>query len=619
MRRIGAALAVVAMAVVVAWQPAPLLGQHPGIAFEDEGPLALTPETTEPLVLLNDTASDVSVKLRAVNGDGAQSFAISVSPADLVVAAGGVATIQVLAASTEEEVKGYVVATATPRTGGASLAARRPFTVGVAAVAFEPWVATWRSTAYRRDLRGARVIHHVIPLKGTTCPSEGMSLGETAVANPKGGAALVTATCTTDGVETGNVGALLTFRGLDEPGDYTGTIDLQPDTDKGAIALTVRRTDGLVMPVIFLSAGILIAIVAAWWTGRGNTLSQDEQEIWELLAEAEKAQRQFVARASGKPWARYSYEPDMSQVARAVVAGLRKANRRLAKLGTDDPERKQILAPRETMAKLITVWPDVATRLGQLSDAVSTVEKAAKERRHQLDPAEPAFLANARSLLIGKRLTVTQALARASEVETMTTMAEAWISQSDAVESLQNDVDLVTMAMADVANNHPDRTVLARAQGSVSSARQGLWTAKGPGEWTVEADMKAARRDLDSLLHYTRRTDLRAAGQERATEAASALPEPGPSELRWSLDRDESPRQAASRIAQRRRVRNVVVLALVAFVALSTGLTTLYFDKPFGTPRDYVAALLWGFTVQATLETVAAAVDRLRTRVVSAT
>jgi len=76
----------------------------------------------------------------------------------------------------------------------------------------------------------------------------------------------------------------------------------------------------------------------------------------------------------------------------------------------------------------------------------------------------------------------------------------------------------------------------------------------------------------------------------------------------------EDPAAEAERIKRWRQFVNLIVVLVLGLAALWTGLTTLYFDKPFGTVRDYLNVLLWGFGVQVVLEGITAGVDRLRAR-----
>ena len=90
---------------------------------------------------------------------------------------------------------------------------------------------------------------------------------------------------------------------------------------------------------------------------------------------------------------------------------------------------------------------------------------------------------------------------------------------------------------------------------------------------------------------------------EAASTLAAALSRPAP-----------SPVEQAHRIAGQRLLRNLVVLLAIAVVTIWAGLTALYFDKAFGSPRDYVTILLWGFTAQTVLTSLSTALDVVITK-----
>jgi hypothetical protein len=169
--------------------------------------------------------------------------------------------------------------------------------------------------------------------------------------------------------------------------------------------------------------------------------------------------------------------------------------------------------------------------------------------------------------------------------------------------------------MADIPSTSPDRTTLQSAVQQLSEARTELWTAQDADQlsrWKTADNIDEARGLLGRLDHYLRRREeAEAAGKDEVVMEAPAPEPPAPSALRRAL---EQPATAAARVARQRLARNVIVLAVLGAATLWTGLTLLYFDKPFGTGRDYVNALLWGFGAQVALEGIAAAIDRTRAR-----
>lgn len=63
-------------------------------------------------------------------------------------------------------------------------------------------------------------------------------------------------------------------------------------------------------------------------------------------------------------------------------------------------------------------------------------------------------------------------------------------------------------------------------------------------------------------------------------------------------------------LARKRIGWDLFYFTLVTAVAIYSGLSTLYFDKPFGTLRDYLDMAVWGFSTKALLDMVTGAVNR---------
>lgn len=605
-----------ALCIVVLLSAVPQAGaQMPAMSFDGDGPVTVKSGGTAAITLFNNTSDDLAVTMDAVDDKGAETGAISIDSRSTAVLPGGVASFTVTSGGTNTQLKGFLIATGRPSSGTAVVVARRAFKVG-AGVVLDPLVAKWTTTSYRGGLFGAIMRNVVIPIKDvTTCPSDPQIFVAGGVANPKGGASTVMAMCTSEGVDSGRVGVILSFPELSRPGDYVGMIDLLPTDDKrGAVELTVRRTDRVLLPALVLAMGIALALGVGRWVGRGNALAIDEEDMLRLLADADDAEREFLDQAGHASWKGCTYEPDLRNQVTAVIDGLRSASHKLSKLAADDPERVKIMAPRVDITKLVTLWPDLPRRLGELSTAIEGVQRAAGTARDAaVDPPEPAFLQWAQPLLTGRTLTVTEALTYAGSIDSAATMAEAWPVQLEHLTKLGKRSERIKKAILDRLIPESDLETLAKADRTLSEARTELWTATDAAQlekFKTAEDIDNARSDLDSLNHYVGRT-LARAGTETA-DIIEAVVVSGPSALRRRLD-EPTPTQRAADLANRRRVRNLAVLAVLAGVTLWTGLTALYFDKAFGTFRDYGNVLLWGFGAQVALEGIAAGVDRLST------
>jgi hypothetical protein len=424
----------------------PAIAQEPAVVFDGDGPLTVTPGGKASLTLLNNTGNDLMVSFQVVDEQGADSTALTLAAERASVRAGGVTAVAATASNEPEPAKGFVVAVATRAGagGGPAQVARRAFAIQADAsvLELEPLVNKWSVTSYRGVVIVPSLHNETIPLRGsTTCPADAKPVEAGGVASEAGGAATVAATCTTEGGEA-TPGATLSFDGLGSSGDYSGTIDLLSDDDaKGTVDLTVRRTDFILWPALALAVGIGLAIWVAAWVGRGNLLSEDEEATWRLLDEAEKAEETFRARGGNNPWSGYTYLPDFRSEVEGIIVGIRGLQRELSQIEEDDERRNELLERQEELAKLAAAWPDVATRLSELSAALQAAEEAASQAPDPANQGRPAFLTWAARLLYGKSLGIDEALRQAEEIESAATMAEVWPTQLRYVDELTRRAD----------------------------------------------------------------------------------------------------------------------------------------------------------------------------------
>ncbi|BCB90364.1 hypothetical protein Psuf_076770 [Phytohabitans suffuscus] len=590
MRRAVATAATVALLVLAV--PLPASADPPAVDFAD-GAATLAVRAGEParVTLVNNTgtAYDVVVTARLPDGTGASA------PATARLEPGGVATVT-LAAPPPAVTAGFVVALARSE-AGATVVARRPFRVS-ATGSWTPLVADWRVTSFRGPLlHGTR--NAAVPLAdGATCGDTGSAMVVGGVARAGGGAAVVTATC-----RAGARHVELSFAGLDGAGDYTGTVDLSPSAGGGGeVALTVRRTDDVLFPALLLLAGIALAVLAAWQSGRLSALSQAEEEAWLLQAEAAAAHQRFRAGAEGTPWQAYSFLAALTTRLDTVRSRLRALRWRLSEVDADKGPYKEHLDALTGLRALVEAWEPFGVRLAALAAARATAaaEPAA---------APPAIAAHADQLLRGRDIGDTgEVPPLLADVDATASALRAWPDDERAARDL---ADLgATLEPAVGQGRDRDRERLSRALATVRTVRDEMAAAPdGAAYDTLDVDarlrdaaveLRALGRQYLGVLGTKTRTFAEGTGPVRVPEAASTL-----GEARASAA------ATAQRVALTRRLRNTLAFAAIASVTVWTGLTAMYFDHPFGTWRDYVAAAVWGFGAQAGLTVLIGALDRI--------
>jgi hypothetical protein len=135
----------------------------------------------------------------------------------------------------------------------------------------------------------------------------------------------------------------------------------------------------------------------------------------------------------------------------------------------------------------------------------------------------------------------------------------------------------------------PEETATA-AEGAVAAAEE---TVAAAGETVAAAEETVAAAEEAVTAAHARTAAEREADRERAAAA---------------LERRAQERQRIAETAQKRNDRWYFLLTTA--VAVATGLSEVYLANPsFGTMKNYMAALLWGFGTKMGLDTVRAAVE----------
>jgi hypothetical protein len=588
-RTVGAAL-VIAVLFILAPTPTPALAEPAAVDFAEVASLPVQGGKPAYATLVNNTASTYDVAITAVISEGVGEA--EPTPSAMHLGPGGIAVVGVTASSSAKA-EGFLVAIA--RSGRApAVVARRRFQIEPMA-AWKPLVAGWRVTSLQGPVaNGLR--NAALPLAGGGgCGSTDSSLVVGAVARPAGGSAVVTATC-----RRGKSSVDLSFDGLAEAGDYEGRIDLSPDREGGDVALTVRRTDGLPYPVAFLLAGIALAMLASWQSGRLSALSQAREEAWLLQAEAAEIHDQFHLAGDGKPWQAYSFLTALRSRLDAVRADLRGLRWLVSEVAADKGPYKAQLDQLTELTRIVGAWKRFGGLLATLSAAREVLGSPGAGTQ------SPRIATHVGNLLSGEEITeVEGVLPLIADVEATLVALRAWPLDSAVVEELR-DLGVRLEHVVPAEDRHRLETALA----AVDAVRDGMWTAEDGAAYLalqVGTRLEGPKVELTALRRQYLRLVSTGAGRHGPDDSSAPTPE-----VRRSLsEAHESAAATARRIALSRRARNVAVFLAIGAVTAWAGLSALYFDRAFGTWRDYVAIGVWGFGAQAGLTVLAGALDRI--------
>jgi len=391
----------------------------------------------------------------------------------------------------------------------------------------------------------------------------------------------------------------------DATGTFSGKIVLTPGDTTSAVTLSITRKDWWLYPTLAILAGIFIALVAQRLAGvriAGHRLRARLAATGRRYADA---RRRLVEGASGEPWASYTISnlhETRQQIAEDIRSGIREAYTAINQKKIDD-----LTSEIEKLEQGIDQLDSVNHHAQPLKDAIDSavaVEAGAPERRgSDANLVEPAIAANARTLLVGKPLTIDELGERLTALD----------GEASAVGSLAAYEALVATAnrqldeLARELSGH-DREI-EQAKATLDGVWHDLWTAPRMAELEqrsprprIEA-VEATIAQLWTQLPKEMGEAVNAFAPSYASvEGAQTLGLRAPEELDYTPGGVEHELKAA-------RIEQWVVVALSVVVALVTALAALYIGKVFGSFWDYVTALTWGLATQTALTTVASALD----------
>jgi len=443
-----------------------------------------------------------------------------------------------------------------------------------------------------------------------------------ALAGDKGGVAAIRFDDRVKTLPSGLAGIEIDTKGFDGPGDYKGKLDLTPsDPATGTLELTVVTKDSIVWAIVALLIGLGAALGGRRLLG-ARQIAAVGYRATEAHAALRAARRRFRRKARGRSWRELDSRADYEARARKLHDDLAKAGDRSF---DSIPE-----ADRKLLSAEIDKLRAHADSLDSLHEAALSLETAvaAVEALPQLEdalpdgmPRHPAFVADARDLLAGERMTIEQLDERVSDIE-------AGADRIDDFPELHERVARAVEWMAELkADPPPGAEDEIRAAGThLTGAWSRVWQAPN-AEAAFDARLIGALSDAvgevaglkawqENVAERGVRGFLELTDDERADVIAPAAAAVS-TDLReltvWGGGGDVA-RAAPRRLAERRAHYAAAIGSASDWIlffglaaAVLTGLIALYFGKSWGTPTDYLTAVLWGFTTTAAVDTLATA------------
>jgi hypothetical protein len=393
------------------------------------------------------------------------------------------------------------------------------------------------------------------------------------------------------------------------PGAYTGTLDLAPDdTASGDITLTVQRRDEWYLPAMILGAALLLAWLGQRWWASGRRLSQ-------LEGEAKDAKKTL---GNGTPPAIGGLQlTGVSDLFDKAGGRRSELARRWAPVGSEDAGMIQAEADVKMLKDAAALWTD-----GTLQSSITALETALQtiKKKHPIKPPgalfeEPALVLASRLLLSGS-VSVENLTTRQTQIDEATSLASEWPELLSSAEQLGT--TLSDLARQANAMSIDERRSLNRARGVLSGVLWDLWhadTASDLLDRHTASELERVDEAVGQLSHWLGRPPppVATSSLSRGLEVPS-VSYMGLSGIWRVIASLFSPvSDEGSSKGDRALIRTLdASLVFVAFaVSIWGALVLLYFDKPFGTWRDYLGLIAWALGTTAALDIINGAVGKL--------
>lgn len=420
-----------------------------------------------------------------------------------------------------------------------------------------------------------------------------------------------------------------------EPGAYSGTVDLNPaDEEKGKVSLELKISDSWVFAAILLVIGIVLALVVQRWNGRLRPRGRLRGRIKALGKRHDDAVKALIAVGGSREWTRFRIE-NVESLRKSLDAQLRTATNN-AVIEIDKKVLESLESAIAAVEAQIDLLGEIPTHAGDLEEAIQKLEDVHPGAPPLGAPDEkPALITAAYEALAGGPVKAARLKLRIEEIDARTKQVRILCELEDRLESLIDARKTLN------ALNNPE---LAKLDTKLTAIHYLLWTATSAEDLdTAAKEIQDAAKTIAELwheLHQKRQPPAKVLSLASASrpllathvavdwqpdvlseetaivetlevppDARSAprrpartTPEPPP----------EAPLDSASIDAEVNRARRTQGLAFVlaAGVALATGLIALYApNETWGSCWDYLAAVIWGLGVQATVSTVATSLD----------
>lgn len=427
-------------------------------------------------------------------------------------------------------------------------------------------------------------------------------------------------------------GVQLDFTSLDHPGEYRGTVSLASVGGTGEVELRVRVTHDWPYVVLAIFMGVWLSTWLRSYVRTRRAVLELEETRVRLVSTIEATDLAF--RALDRPLdGKHPYEVDA-----ALLGELHRMDLRIRRHARDrtplepgSDENQKLRGELDTCEKQVAAWEKFLDVLQALRCALDHAARTATT----LSPEspEPGLFKAAEERFAGSTLTTEQLAAVHQQVEASCRLITSWGEVADGALALRNAGAVPTSKVEKqaAAGRELDAAVQSLFDAETAGAVDGVSTKLGEIKVRLGTAQPWFGQRMANAVRLGRNVASPAAGGDSAEEAAAAaeaarvrlvpreiaslgVPIPFRNGKKmvwaWGVVARSDPGERERSARQGRQVNDAFYFVVTTVVAVLTGFNELYLDSfGFGTMRDYLLAVLWGFGAKLGIDTVRVAVE----------
>jgi|GEM_PF-4984502 len=426
-----------------------------------------------------------------------------------------------------------------------------------------------------------------------------------------------------------------------DPGSYSGKVDLLPESEAGAVEISLTMTTWWLLPAILLVLGIVTGVWVQRQIGLMQPLAQLRKRVESLEGRYEEAKEKLAGAASAeKKWQGFAIS-DLPALETSLLARVESGSKGVF-IKLDEEVLKDLKAKVgavETQIDLIAEIPDHALALEEAIEALDVTRP---------DPAQlpplPVGTDDKERLVVASEQSLEGASVRAEKLKGKLEVIDARVKQVVRLAELEKRLGDWWREADGFANKvNPDQ--LTSLKEALTRLRRQLWTAEGDEDLVAASEEAQKARQQVVLLSIAQTVGPQGSAVEGPAPAATflmvepAAPLPGvdlagaaavpaiPAAAPSSLSPTAAPAPAGvpalpptpapkldseevDRRLERARWGQAIVALVAALVAFSAGWQVLYVGQPWGDSlSDWLATFAWGAAAQTTVLALATSLD----------